>query len=225
MPFTIDEVRELPNVISQPRFATYLQAANNNTQLALELYQWNLEISAAFIVPLQMCEVAARNGVVLALESIYGHNWHLSQSFIQSLPRQRRGYCSHTDFVSTCAGLQRKRCLTAGKLVADLKFAFWENMLTSRHDQRLWQQHFRTSFPHADNTMPYYDARLKANQFLEKVRRLRNRIAHHEPIFNRTIIDDYERIRALIHWRSPTSADWIDKVQSVILLNGQKPIP
>ena len=37
----------------------------NDTEDALKLYQWNLEVSAAFIVPFQMCEVAARNGVIV----------------------------------------------------------------------------------------------------------------------------------------------------------------
>jgi hypothetical protein len=30
---------------------------------ALELYAWNLDISSALIVPLQVCEVAVRNGI------------------------------------------------------------------------------------------------------------------------------------------------------------------
>ena len=225
MPFTSDEQRELPDIISQPRFATYLGATNNDIPLALSLYQWNLEVSAAFIVPLQMCEVAARNGVVLALEATYGQTWHLNQSFIQSLPQQNAGYCARRDFNSTSRALQRRGLLTAGKLVADLKFAFWENMLTRRHDNRLWRHHFRVSFPHTNNLVPFHNARQTANHNLEKVRRLRNRIAHHEPIFNRNTMEDYNRIREIVSWRSPTSANWIDKITLVPLLVTQKPIP
>ncbi|PHS69454.1 MAG: hypothetical protein COB22_08805 [Cycloclasticus sp.] len=225
MPFTLDEERELPHIISGPRFATYLRATNSDVTTALSLYQWNLELSAAFIVPLQVCEIAARNGVVLALEARYGANWHLSQSFIQSLPNLRRGYNPRTDFTRTSSKLLRHTALTPGKIVADIKFAFWENMLTSRHDQRLWTPSFSNAFPHADFTVSVYQARGKANTYLEKVRGLRNRIAHHEPIFTRNIIEEYNRILEIVRWRSPISADWLAKVQEVTVINGRKPIP
>jgi hypothetical protein len=47
-------LNDLPGVISAPRFATYLQARGNDRAAALTLYEWNLTISAAFIVPLQV---------------------------------------------------------------------------------------------------------------------------------------------------------------------------
>ncbi len=225
MPFTPDEKRDLPDIISIPRFATYLNATNNDVSTALSLYQWNLEVSAAFIVPLQVCEVATRNGVVVALEKQYGADWHTSQGFTQSLPRPRYGYNPHSDFRNTSSKLQRNQALTAGKIVAELKFAFWETMLTRRHDQRLWTPYFMDSFPHADLAVSVYEARLKAHDYLEKVRKLRNRIAHHEPIFLRDIQGEYDRILDIIRWRSPVSADWVDKVQEVTALNQNKPIP
>src|SRR3546814_16856784 len=57
LPFSQDELHELPTVISAPRFATYLQAMGNDREKALALYEWNLDLSSALIVPLQVCEV------------------------------------------------------------------------------------------------------------------------------------------------------------------------
>ncbi len=225
MPFTPDEKRDLPDIISAPRFATYLNATNNDVSTALSLYQWNLEISAAFIVPLQVCEVATRNGVVVALEKRYGADWHISQGFLHSLPQPSFSYSPHSDFTKTSSKLRRKQALTTGKIVAELKFAFWETMLTKRHDQRLWTPFFNDSFPHTDVTISIYAARRRANEHLEKVRGLRNRIAHHEPIFTRNIQDEYQRILDIIRWRSPVSADWVKKVQGVTKLIQNKPIP
>jgi hypothetical protein len=68
MVFTPAELHDLPGVISAPRFATYLQATGNDRARALALYEWNLDLSAAFIVPLQICEIAVRNGVAEAIE-------------------------------------------------------------------------------------------------------------------------------------------------------------
>ena len=86
MPFTPDELRDLPLIISAPRFATYLQATGNDRQRALALYEWNLTLSSAFIVPLQVCEVAVRNGVAEAIEKVHGPNWPWSKGFLRSLP-------------------------------------------------------------------------------------------------------------------------------------------
>lgn len=224
MTFTSEEIQNLPLIISNPRFNTYMLATNNNVSTALRLYQWNLQISSAFIIPLQVCEIAARNGVVLALERQYGLNWHLSDSFIRSLPHPKYGYSPSIDFRQTSDKLSRRHVLTEGKIVADLKFAFWESMLTKRHDTRLWKPYFSKAFPYADNPEVHLSRR-KINQSLGQVRELRNRIAHHEPIFTRNITEEYNRIIDIIGYRCPVSSDWVQKIQSVTTINGNKPIP
>lgn len=144
MPFSNEELHVLPDIISPPRFATYLQAMNNNKEAALLLYQWNLQISAALIVPLQVCEVAVRNGVVEVLEKVHGPNWPWSNGFIRSLPVPKKiwHYNPQND-LQKVAG----RMPTAGKVVAELKFAFWEKVFTAGQDTRLWFPHLRSAFP------------------------------------------------------------------------------
>lgn len=143
MAFSATELNDLPNVISAPRFATYLQAKGNHKADALSLYEWNLELSAAFIVPLQVCEVAARNGVVEVLEKVHGQNWPWSNGFIRSLPVPKRHwhYNPQTD-LRNVAG----RMPTTGKVVAELKFAFWGKTFTKGQDARLWIPHMNTAF-------------------------------------------------------------------------------
>lgn len=105
LPFTPDELRDLPGVISAPRFATYLQATGNDRQRALALYEWNLTLSAQFIVPLQLCEVAVRNGVAEAIERVHGPTWPWSNGFLRSLPRPKRpaDYNPEMDLRNTAA--------------------------------------------------------------------------------------------------------------------------
>src|SRR6056297_3297342 len=71
-PFTADEEHHLPNVLSAPRFATYLRETGNDRTRALHLYHWNLQVSAAFMVPLHVLEVALRNAIVEAIEAVHG---------------------------------------------------------------------------------------------------------------------------------------------------------
>lgn len=216
--FTAEEIQQLPVVISGPRFATYLRASYNDPIHALALYRWNLEISAAFIIPLQVCEVAVRNAIVDAIEKVHGPNWPWSNGFIRSLPVPKRGYSPQTNLRDVAA-----KHPTTGKIVADLNFAFWERVLTRGQDGRLWLPHFRASFPGVAPATSIPIARAAAFDALQQIRRFRNRIAHHEPIFARNLADDYSRLHEVIGWRSQVAADWVDKVQGVTALIATKP--
>ncbi len=220
MPFSVEELRDLPDVISAPRFATYLQAKGNNRADALALYEWNLELSAAFIVPLQVAEVAVRNGVVEVLEKVHGANWPWSNGFIRSLPTPRIAW--HYNPQADLRGVAN-RMPTAGKVVAELKFAFWEKTFTAGQDARLWIPHMASAFPGIPAGTPIATARANAFAALEAVRKLRNRIAHHEPIFTRNIADEYQRLHDVISWRNSTAAAWMDRVQKVTALIPLKP--
>jgi hypothetical protein len=46
-------------------------------------------------------------------------------------------------------------------------------------------------------------------------RKLRNRIAHHEPIFSRDIHEDHARVNELIAWRCQYTAGWVSSLEAV----------
>lgn len=220
MPFSTEEIKHLPEVISAPRFARYLQAKANHRENALELYEWNLEISSAFLVPLQICEVGVRNGVVEAIERVHGGNWPWSNGFIRSLPVPKNAwhYNPQDDLRKIAA-----RMPTTGKVVAELKFAFWEKIFTKGQDARLWTPHLHSVFPGISASTPASIARANAFSALHTIRELRNRIAHHEPIFNRTLAAEYSLLRDVIYWRNPTAAAWLDRIERVTQLLAAKP--
>lgn len=220
MPFTANELQELPGIISAPRFATYLQAMGNDRERALALYEWNLDLSSALIVPLQVCEVAVRNGIAEAIEKVHGPNWPWNNGFLRSLPRPkgRLRYNAAQDLESCARSLP-----TTGKIIAELKFAFWENIFTAGQDGRIWNAHFASCFPGTPQGQTIAHSRATAYTDLGIIRRLRNRIAHHEPIFTRNIADDYRRIHDMIAWRSPVAANWMDGKQAVLALLALKP--
>ena len=112
---------------------------------------------------------------------------------------------------------------TSGKIVAELKFVFWEKMLTHGHDGAIWNAHFRTVFPNTDNAKTVQLLRLEGHDSLSKIRDFRNRIAHHEPIFRRNIQEEYERIRKVVSWTNLTAASWVDKMEGVTTLIRARP--
>lgn len=69
-----------------------------------------------------------------------------------------------------------------------------QKMFTSRHDLRVWDSHLDQAFPQLDTRLSVARRRAEMYADLEPLRLLRNRIAHHEPIFTRNLTDDLAKI-------------------------------
>ncbi|MCH4991750.1 hypothetical protein I1A40_06805 [Pectobacterium brasiliense] len=189
------------------------------TEKALRLYMWNAQISAAFFVRLHVCEVLTRNAISEVIETVYGDRWPWSIGFERSLPIPIHGYKPKDDLISG-----RRNQPTTGKVIPELKFVFWQKMLTGRFDTRLWNNHILTAFPHAV-AQGLSAAQLRQNLYndLETVRKLRNRIAHHEPIINRNLLDDFATIKRIIAYRCEHSVEWMQNNQMLLPLLTLKP--
>lgn len=225
MSSTKDSVK---TALSANRISTYEQAKGVTKaglalplplDKALELYAWNAQVSAAFLHPLHICEVVVRNGVANTIEAVYGPTWPWSAAFIRSLPNPTGGYSMRRDLLSA-----RNGQTTAGKVIPELKFAFWQRMFTGRNDLRLWVPLLRQHFPHFPAAMDPAACRSWMFNALDSVRALRNRIAHHEPIFARNLVDDFDVVSALIARRCPPTAGWMKEHQQVSLLLAKPPI-
>lgn len=210
MPFTPSEIHYLPIVLSAPRFARYLHETNGDKVTALELYRWNLQMSSSLLAPLSIFEVTIRNAISEAIEATYGPLWPWSQSFLISLPNPAHLFSPRNELLTL-----RSKHPTAGKIIADTKFAFWQSMFTARHDAAIWNHHFFKVLPNANQGLSVQVARKIAHDSMNSVRELRNRIAHHEPIFGRNIIDEFGMIKKLIGWRSSEVLGWLEKIETV----------
>lgn len=211
---TPHQARLINLALSAPRIATYEKAivaeADYLPVAALELYDWNAQVSGAFMAPLHICEVVMRNAVSEALTAVYGSRWPWSASFEASLPAPPVGYNPRRDLQHT-----RKTYPTTGKVIPELKFVFWQKMFTSRHDGRLWVPHLTHVLPNLDPAKTVPKLRAEIYDDLEHVRLLRNRIAHHEPIFKRPLRDDLNKVTDLIRFRCATTAAWMMDAQRV----------
>lgn len=210
------------NTLSAARLGTYeaiATAAGRDAEAAVSLYAWNALISGALLPPLHLCEVAIRNAVSDALEALYGARWPWNATFERSLPRQGGpGYNALNDLQQA-----RNKVPTTGQVITELKFVFWEKMLTSRHDGRVWNSHLLRVFPNLNQAKSVATLRLEIHNDLKKIRLLRNRIAHHEPIFRRNLRNDLEIIRRLVESRCQVSGNWMMGFQQVQSLMGDKP--
>lgn len=203
--------------LSSPRLSTYEREASN-LDGALELYLWNANVSGAFFPCLHICEVTIRNAVSEVLFKLHGNQWPWDNGFINTLPNPKYGYNPRNNLQQA-----RDKLSDVNKVIPELNFVFWQKMFTSRHDDQLWLPHFRTTFPHADASVAIQALRGEIHNDLEKIRKLRNRIAHHEPIFRRKLNENYEAIIKIIGYRCEDTAQWLSLNQNVVSLLNNKP--
>jgi hypothetical protein len=215
----LDAVKD---ALSHARISTYDLAVpklSPEDPSALALYAWNAKVSAALLAPLHICEVVTRNAAADALEAVYGPRWPWDSTFALSLPNPRGQYSPRRDLISVAASQP-----STGKVIPELKFVFWQEMFTRRHDVRLWLIHLKRIFPFHDPLKPTSSLRREIYADLEAIRRLRNRIAHHEPIFTRNLVDDFQRMVRLVELRSPLVASWMVANQDAVRLFSQLPV-
>ena len=209
-------------IISTARMGRY-EAAMHTSAVpdvsALELYTWNAQVSAALMAPLHICEVSIRNAVHEALEATYGPRWPWDANFERSLPSGTY-YDPQRDLRTV-----RARQPTTGKVIPELKFAFWQKMYTRRHDVRLWNLQLPRLFPNLNYQLRPATLREHIYNDLEQIRELRNRVAHHESILLRNLTDDLAKIAGLVSARCAITAAWLQTHQQVSALIALKPAP
>ncbi|RFA11029.1 hypothetical protein B7R54_01070 [Subtercola boreus] len=150
----------LPSLLSEPRFATYLDHCEGHADHAARLYVWNVELTAAFWGPISIVEVVVRNSVHDAMRMNRADDW-------------------------------------------------W-NLPTVRLMRRERQPRVEKAFPFLGGRR-----RKQLHRELDDVRRFRNRLAHHEPIFRAPIErlrDDLIGIAGYVH---PEAARLISECQRI----------
>ncbi|MFI3271062.1 MAG: Abi family protein [Pseudomonadota bacterium] len=218
----LDRIQSIRPILSNARLGRYEAEVRNLSvpdSRSLALYIWNAKIAASLLVPLHICEVSTRNAVSEALTLTYGKHWPWETHFERSLPSPPHGYNPRSDLIKA-----RVDSTSTGKVIPELKFIFWQKMFTRRHQVRIWQPYLKKVLPfltlatHVDHDIT------QIYQRLECIRKLRNRIAHHEPIFTRNIQNDYLQILSLVELRSHEAALWLDENQTTLELLQYKPL-
>lgn len=161
--------------LAPERLARYRAVAGNSGTAAINGYIWNVLVSGAFMELISYVEVPLRNAMAyelaqLAIDADDDRHWWEHREWFEER--------SLDDIDRAVQRLDnRGREITNGRLVAELNLGFWRYLLDKRHDRTLWRRALYRAFPNLAGTRgDVYRAVVEMN-------RLRNRIAHHEPIF------------------------------------------
>ena len=207
--YTDEILDELETALSRERLSTYFDAAGGAREGAIRLHAWNTAVCAAFYGPLQGLEVALRNAMHGQLVARYGPAWY-----------DDPGAGLDRGAVKRIAGARSKLARDGHgddphRVVATLSFGFWVSLLgpggrteaghKANHEMTLWRPALRGAFAHRAKL-----TRRQAHRPLDALRILRNRVAHHEPIFARDLTADHARILDVAGWISPAVQTWIE---------------
>lgn len=185
----------LVDILSADRFSTYLVWANSDIALGERLYSYNVQLSADFYSSLHMLEIALRNKCDIALTAARGAAWFDDVGVLRE-PYQRQCVQDARTLL-----LREGKAASHGQMIAELNFGFWSSLF-GRSSNHLWGT-LRPIF----NTSGLQRATIA--QKLRDLRRLRNRIAHYEPILAQPLTALHADVLNLTSWMSVEASAWI----------------
>ena len=172
-----------------------------NRDQALALYALNTQVSESLYTPLQMLEVSLRNRIHSVLSDCMQENWFEEDGFLKILNQRDQVVIARDRLVKF--GKEP----TTGRLVAALSFSFWTSML-ARNYEDLWQQTLNRIARRNDGQNL---RRKDLSEPLARIRLFRNRIAHHEPVIQFNLPEEYGKIMQITRWLSRVAADWSER--------------
>ncbi len=219
--YTDAVIQALETSLSPERMATYVGRAGGDREKAVRLYTWNTAVSAAFYGPLQGLEVALRNAMHRELSVRYGVDWYDNSAASLDAGTIARVSGARAD-------LRRDGYPDdPPHMVAALSFGFWVALLgpggrmpgyaKANYEMTIWRAGVFKAFSRARLS------RKAAHAPLDYLRTFRNRIAHHEPIFDRHLAADYASLLQVASWISAETHDWIVHHSRVPALLAQSP--
>lgn len=226
---------EFERAISLPRANRYLQATTSpvtdhvDHAAAIALYERNSRLSAQAWGTISHVEVILRNIIASTVTEHHAATrsgstlrWYdepawfltgkgLTSKTIRSLDMARHRINDPGPESSTSRPSE-------GRLIAELTLRFWRYLLIARYEHSLWNPAIRSRFPalgHLSGT----DSRRQVYDRVEKLNYLRNRVAHHEPIYEPFTIPGHQKAidpaevlsnaAEMISWSDPRIAEWI----------------
>lgn len=183
----------LEKALSKERLSTYKNYVKNKTSESVNdnivaLYEWNSEIAGYFLELCNIYEVSLRNAIYRSIDA-YDHYGIRQRQILRQSPKLREKV------------EELGRNTTDGKIISSLHFHFWEGFLKKfffwnprkPHNMPLLYAYRIISFENSN--------RDKDILFIIKVTKnlrvnIRNRICHHDPIFNK----DLKKILKQVMW-------------------------
>jgi len=180
----------------------------------LARYLWNWALSAALQPALHTLEITLRNEIArAAAKAMVGRSYTpaLIPTWLDATPSMLMPHeLAKVDKAKERLGAD-PLAHTEGHLIAKLDFGFWVALCRRPYDDargegpRLWPAILRDGL--GFKSLPAtVTTRAEIHEPLDEIRIFRNRVAHHEPIWDRQYLARHQQILDCISWMSPKLA-------------------
>ena len=145
----------IERTVTRARLSRYLTASSQNITQAVQLYEYNIQLSEALYGVLHGLEVMVRNAAHHALSAGYGlPGWYDRVSF--------NPYWDWAGVLKDAKNKAGGSKAAPGKVVAELTFGFWVDLCSKRNNNNLWvHRKLAAAFPNAGISRDRIHQRLK----------------------------------------------------------------
>jgi hypothetical protein len=216
---------DFQDLISVPRLAKYVFASNGNQDKAMRLYRANLRLSQELFAILSVFEIVLRNKIDQHYRLVFApiaesEDWLLHAANPGGYLSAHGCQLSRKSVLDEINDLGRN--YNHDKLVAELGFGFWRFQFASKE--------FMSAGSTLHKIFPLRPHKTNHTEIFNKlghINKIRNRIAHHEPICfdvsgaisSEYSLQNYNHFIDLFSWMNVNVSDLlsdIDNVQNAI---------
>lgn len=197
--YDADNITALESCLSPDRLEPYYQRVGKDKTKALRLYLWNTSLSESLYGSLQGLEIGLRNSINRELTAKHSLDWYKNPILFRDI--------QHDKINRVIAEFDKQRPITQSDVVSRLSFGFWADILHYEMYEQLWREAIHRAFPNR----PKGTRRNNIAPMIKRLKDLRNRIAHHEPILRFNLQQEHNDIIEILSWICPVTSDWIAK--------------
>ncbi|KLT54231.1 Abi family protein [Pasteurella multocida] len=224
------QLSNLEQFISKDRASTFLKFSKGCDIKALNLYFWNVKISCELLKVISGFEVYIRNAILNGIDNslqdgLFNITFlgalkkkHLSSIFKKVKEIDKNIKFNPKNNIDKSNPIPNLNLAYKSKVVADMKFSFWEDVLNNKVLQS--SLNLRIAFPH----IPQGKTTSDIQKCIKKIRMIRNRICHNEHLLKKDIMGTLEEIFEVIGYISPDLVEFERNKEQVTNLLRLKPI-
>lgn len=184
--------------LSPNRMNRYIKSTDGLDQ-AFELYELNSELGAKLWPAIQYYEVVLRNLIDKALSQAFSENWIYDNSFLFALKKQKQDTIKNS--IKSCA--RKNKLVTKNDVIADLSLSIWLEVASQKFLHQVWYKCIDDIFPHRPKEQSVESFVKELEDRFKYVKNLRNRIAHHKPIYNLNIQNSIDAVTFFFQAAAP----------------------
>lgn len=212
---------DIVDFISEERLKTYENQTDTRVR-AIALHNQTLQLGTSLMSMIALFELALRNSTNMRISETFGdQNWLISSSPVvplltkektavktaiqqaqksayAKLSYREKGYLDafafpggvppHTSHEKRTQQRQKLFVVSHGQVVSQTTFHFWKRLFSSEYGDSMWKPCVKKVFPNKNL------GRSDVSHALEKVYAIRNRVAHHEPVYGARLHDVIEAL-------------------------------